>query len=444
MQAVVLHTEVQHFTERQSATIKTFTFAHSQPKMATHGHTMPAAKGGSTVGANSKCQPWRTWSDPVPDELAARAASEAINKKSSFRPYHAIRVPKSTSLANGSNKAHAEESSTPVTTVMLRHIPNKYTQANLLDEINQEGFVGRYDFFYLPMDMHNRTNVGYAFINFLTPQDAQLFKARMTDYKFHKYSSHKIAKVAPAHIQGLVRNLYHFANRAVAQSQDVTYRPIVMCNGLARDCLEVLEDHRRAEMGRLRTSGYPTPSTDEVPLTSLTAPGDTGELGNGFHRVAGGVGESVQNCELAQEVSRRIRAPQHSDEMREDFNMVIHHLHQASSVLAGLCHRGNVHLPNYQAVNELTRAINGVAARVKDVGANAVQMPFQEFASEPPRSDDLSLSSSGSTTPPPSSYQSGLTGLKYIDSFPQSESPDLTPRRSQMLLGSDLWNANSL
>ena len=58
----------------------------------------------------------------------------------------------------------------PKTTVMLRNIPNRYSQVSLLEEIDQEGFKGTYDFFYLPMDTQNRTNVGYAFINFMTPE----------------------------------------------------------------------------------------------------------------------------------------------------------------------------------------------------------------------------------------------------------------------------------
>ena len=53
---------------------------------------------------------------------------------------------------------------------MLRNIPNRYSQVSLLEEIDQEGFKGTYDFFYLPMDTQNRTNVGYAFINFMTPE----------------------------------------------------------------------------------------------------------------------------------------------------------------------------------------------------------------------------------------------------------------------------------
>jgi hypothetical protein len=51
------------------------------------------------------------------------------------------------------------------TTLMIRNIPNKYTQKVLMQTIDEASFYGRYDFFYLPIDFKNRCNVGYAFIN---------------------------------------------------------------------------------------------------------------------------------------------------------------------------------------------------------------------------------------------------------------------------------------
>lgn len=50
------------------------------------------------------------------------------------------------------------------TTLMIKNIPNKYTQKMLLATID-EFFHGTYDFFYLPIDFKNKCNVGYAFIN---------------------------------------------------------------------------------------------------------------------------------------------------------------------------------------------------------------------------------------------------------------------------------------
>jgi len=134
---------------------------------------------------------------------------------------------------------------------MLRNIPNKYTQNSLLEEIHEAGFADTYDFFYLPMDVHNRANVGYAFVNFLEPADFDQFSAAFTDYVFQKHPSLKIARVSPAHIQGLVENLRHFSNRAVTWSRNSQYRPIVRYQGVHRDLCELL-----AELPMSSTEGH--------------------------------------------------------------------------------------------------------------------------------------------------------------------------------------------
>ncbi|XP_073116327.1 protein MEI2-like 2 isoform X2 [Elaeis guineensis] len=54
------------------------------------------------------------------------------------------------------------------TTLMIKNIPNKYTSKMLLAAID-ENHKGTYDFLYLPIDFKNKCNVGYAFINMVSP-----------------------------------------------------------------------------------------------------------------------------------------------------------------------------------------------------------------------------------------------------------------------------------
>jgi len=114
------------------------------------------------------------------------------------------------------------------TTMMLRNIPNKYTQSALLEEIEGMGFGGTYDFFYLPMDFHSRSNVGYAFINFTSHEHAKRFCAAFAEHRFLKYPSRKVSNVSVAHVQGVDANLKHFENRAVTHARTDEYRPVVL------------------------------------------------------------------------------------------------------------------------------------------------------------------------------------------------------------------------
>jgi len=157
-------------------------------------------------------------------------------EKRAFKPYHATSVPKATDL-----ESEFQCDSQP-TTVMLRNIPNKFTQASLLEEIDAEGFSERYDFFYLPMDVRNKTNVGYAFVNFVDPSDMVRFSKHFEGYQFKKHTSQKIATVSPAHVQGLERNIQQLSRKAVTQFCDSQYRPIVLREGRRVDFEQVARE----------------------------------------------------------------------------------------------------------------------------------------------------------------------------------------------------------
>ena len=96
------------------------------------------------------------------------------------------------------------------TTIMIRHIPNKYTEEMLLERINRrhEGF---FDFFYLPLDLNNGCNIGYAFINFIDPVYIVPFYEDMDNQSWETFNSEKICEITFGRIQGkrcLVENVY--------------------------------------------------------------------------------------------------------------------------------------------------------------------------------------------------------------------------------------------
>jgi len=114
--------------------------------------------------------------------------------------------------------SEAPNTSTPITTMMLRHIPCRKSQEEVMQHIDQKGFKGRYDFLYLPSDTRCGANLGYAFVNFLTEPDGARFKAEMHGYRFSGCGSAKACAVVQAHVQGLAQNLATFKNMEVMRS----------------------------------------------------------------------------------------------------------------------------------------------------------------------------------------------------------------------------------
>merc|ERR1719482_1973059 len=59
------------------------------------------------------------------------------------------------------------------TTVMIRNIPCRYAQDELIAEITMLDLP--FNFLYLPPSRHSGGNLGYAFVNFVEPEMAELF-----------------------------------------------------------------------------------------------------------------------------------------------------------------------------------------------------------------------------------------------------------------------------
>ncbi|GJM92138.1 hypothetical protein PR202_ga08572 [Eleusine coracana subsp. coracana] len=128
------------------------------------------------------------------------------------------------------------------TTVMIRNIPNKYSQKLLLNMLDNHCIQSNeriaasgeeaeaqpfsaYDFVYLPIDFNNKCNVGYGFVNLTSPEAAvRLYKA------FHRqpwevYNSRKICQVTYARVQGLEALKEHFKNSKFPCESD-EYLPV--------------------------------------------------------------------------------------------------------------------------------------------------------------------------------------------------------------------------
>lgn len=85
---------------------------------------------------------------------------------------------------------------------MIRGIPCSLTQEDMLNILDNAGFQGLYNFFYMP---RFQANLGYAFVNFLDGSSANAFKNLFDGKQLNPISSEKVCTVSLAHIQGTAK-----------------------------------------------------------------------------------------------------------------------------------------------------------------------------------------------------------------------------------------------
>jgi len=194
---------------------------------------------GAAAGAGAPHRIHRALSSNSVSTMASNSAAASSNRSTvdtdqctelarpELRPreYHHKHVPKHADFKGEYAKTY---SGVPQTTVMVRGIPNSYTQDELVAEIGELGFAGAFDFLYLPLDQGMRhrghgvrrraSNVGYAFVNFVGAAEAGRFMAASLGHQFrrHRKSVVKVASASPAHLQGLEANAAHYRAAAGA------------------------------------------------------------------------------------------------------------------------------------------------------------------------------------------------------------------------------------
>jgi len=115
-------------------------------------------------------------------------------------------------------------SNSSCTTVMIRNLSRKFGPRQLMWEIDQAGFRNLYDYCYLPLSTRKNENRGFAFINFATPEIANVFGARFDGQLVESLGMNRPLRVSAAHIQGWSANLSHHQT-APFDHRAATYAP---------------------------------------------------------------------------------------------------------------------------------------------------------------------------------------------------------------------------
>jgi hypothetical protein len=97
----------------------------------------------------------------------------------------------------------------PITTLMICDLPCRISECDVVEMLAKLGFAGKYDFLFVPAKKRGRGNqgcLGYAFVNFMLPQDASRFAVVFDNFSFPGANSTKLGYVKPASIQGYAAN----------------------------------------------------------------------------------------------------------------------------------------------------------------------------------------------------------------------------------------------
>lgn len=109
-----------------------------------------------------------------------------------------------------------------LTTVVVSGVPSESTAAGFLEQLDQWGLGGCFDFFHLPLDLETGQSNGFAFINFIDPVFVMLYCWIYQECQLQ-------GQVTMAELQGYEANMFHWCKEAsAADSAQPTLLPNAM------------------------------------------------------------------------------------------------------------------------------------------------------------------------------------------------------------------------
>lgn len=116
------------------------------------------------------------------------------------------------------------------TTAMMRNVPCSLSRKGLIQLLDNNGFRGKYNFVYMPMDFKRGLCIGYAFVNLLIPEYFVHFREVFDGFNFRatQLKSSKICAVSLSKTQGLTANIERYQNSPI-MSDEVpdSYKPVL-------------------------------------------------------------------------------------------------------------------------------------------------------------------------------------------------------------------------
>mmetsp|Transcript_128054 Transcript_128054/g.368920 ORF Transcript_128054/g.368920 Transcript_128054/m.368920 type:complete len:124 (-) Transcript_128054:179-550(-) len=109
--------------------------------------------------------------------------------------------------------------------LMIRNLPPAIMRHEVMEHLNRSGFVGCYDFCYLPANPRQDSNLGMAFVNFTTPAFAAALEGAWHARDVFGGGA-TVVSVAAARVQGLEANRMRFAS-CFRRLRDPRFQPFI-------------------------------------------------------------------------------------------------------------------------------------------------------------------------------------------------------------------------
>lgn len=212
---------------------------------AARGHTMAAASGsayspvhgkpGSAIQPLPPGSPMHAVRSGFSDvSSTAGAGGSSPHATSDFRgPSYSGQAGVQMSSASAPAGADTVAGTGRQTTVMLRNLPETYSRNMLVALLDRHGFRSKYDFVYMPMNFRTKASFGYAFVNFVSPIDAECCHTKFQGFTSWEVPSEKVCDVSWSNMhQGLAAHIERYRNSPVMhESVPDEYKPAVYAHG---------------------------------------------------------------------------------------------------------------------------------------------------------------------------------------------------------------------
>lgn len=183
--------------------------------------------GSSTAGSRSTHygSDNASWASMTDDELEAEV--KPCVPPGNFVPATVVAAPKKyTASIWGKQKRKAPTN----TSVVLKNLPERCTNAMVIELLAQVGLTGQYDFLYVPTDFRDFTAFGYAFVNFVGPEQAQVAIDRLSGLEF---SATALEAIWCADHQGYSVHVRRYRNSPVMHATvPEIYKPMIFKHGV--------------------------------------------------------------------------------------------------------------------------------------------------------------------------------------------------------------------